>query len=323
MKFIIATFAFVISFLDPLALNAEIYVRKADGGWSDLGLWRDKSSGVFNSSTALPGAEDEVVINADRVLSLDMSTSIEALVVANKFTSGTLNIDKYFALRVNSAAVGNDKVGEKQGRGFLNISDGALDINGTLTVFDNGHVTIDGGVLGNLFTGEARSFEGVGTIELKSGELTMVGETPKDRMIFDNALTIVSGGEFDASQTLVGHTSEAELRIVGDAAKIRLLSLNQGDGFAKSGTFHFVLNDTGVSTVEVKSFLKLEAVKLIVDGSNYKGSAQNLTLFSCSRFVSPVRPENISVIGLGEEGVGWRLTQDKREGLVQLDIIRN
>lgn len=320
MKVLVPIFTFVSIFSTSFTLQAVTYSRLTDGDWSDLNLWRDNSGGSFNSSTDLPSDEDTVMVNSERVVSLDMDTSIRRLRLVNNKGGGRVNLDKPYSLRVEDTNVGDAK---NSASGYLSITQGGFDMNGSMTVFSNGRVTIDGGVLGNLFAGASRTFLGAGTIELKSGRLSMLGEKPKDKVIFDNALTIVSGGVLQGSQTLVGQKSKAEFCVKGDVAKIYLASLCQQKKIAPSGTFRFVLNEVGVSTIEVATSLRLAAAKLIVDGSNYKGGGQVLTLFKAGDFVTLLRPENIKVTGLGEPGVGWELIQDEGANVVQLKIHRN
>lgn len=83
MKVLVAVLTFVSIFSTSFTLQAVTCARSADGDWSDLNLWRDNSSGRFILSTNLPSGEDTVMINSERVVSLDIDASLERLSLVN------------------------------------------------------------------------------------------------------------------------------------------------------------------------------------------------------------------------------------------------
>lgn len=314
-------FTFSLLFAPLMCLNAAtIFIRTSAGPWSNMSYWKDYTSGQALPATDFPRENDKVILSSEHILSMDMDTQISELLLVNGSHDATLILDRPFSLSVNVTRVG--QVG-REGQGLLKITKGALDMTGRLFVTSTSRVVIDGGILGSIFDGDARSFQGDGVIELKSGRLSMLGTQQGDTVIFDNAVTVVSGGAFESSQTIFGWQNEAELRIVGDVALVRLKSLNQEPGYAPHGRFHFVFNEAGVSTIEVETFMRLSGAELMIDGSSYKGESGSFRLFTASNFVSAFDVSNITVKGLGREGIDWEIIQNKVNGNVLLKIIRN
>jgi len=202
--------------------------------------------------------------------------------------------------------------------GAVNLSGGTLNMNGTLTA--NGTVTINGGMISNNIAGvgaTGRTMAGGGAIKMLSGSYALTGGAATDVVQINTALFEISGGAVNLSgQVRVG--AGAEMKIIGNDATIQFGRLNnQG---TQTGTFRFVFDEDGVSTVNSAGYINLSAATLIVDGSAFTGEAGTFDLFKGTTLSGVALADNISVSGFDSYG-GAYVTQDVDSGLVQLTVI--
>jgi hypothetical protein len=202
--------------------------------------------------------------------------------------------------------------------GTVNLTGGILDVAGTLTA--NGTVTVNGGMVSNNIAGAGgggRIIAGTDSIKMLSGSYALTGGAATDAVNINVALFEISGGDVDLmGQVRVG--SGAEMKIVGDAATIDVLRLNNQGTY--TGTFRFVLDETGVSTINSAGYINLSTATIIVDGTAYLGAAGTFDLFKGTTLAGLATTSNITVVGFDSFG-GAYVTQDATSGLVQLTVI--
>ncbi len=298
--------------------NASTYIRTATGDWSDLTQWWDNSSGTYAASSVLPGASDAPVLNNNITVDLDVDTVISSLTVANQnVKSGTLNLNSAgVKLSAGTIAIGGYGT---TGIGTVNVSAGTLVQPGRLTVNSGSFLNINGGTFSGSDTASTELVGG-GTVNMTSGLFDYANTVVYQ---IDNALFEISGGTVSIdSQVRVGHSSGgSELRIVGDAATINFASLNQNSSYSADGTFRFVLDETGVSTVNMSDWMHLDAADIIVDGSAYTGGAANILLFDSPNLAS-TSANPVVITGFDPSfDVSVVQSQAAGENWVQLQII--
>ncbi len=305
------------------------YARKVStGNWSVVTQWQDNVSGTYVTSTVLPGSCDTAVINNNAVVDLDAGGgAVKLLQIVNNGTSGTLNVNSENTL---SAAVLNigvlstgtgvlnqtagtvsavtTTVGRATGNpGTYNLSGGMFDMNGTLTINSNGLLNINGGTLFSLYDAGTRTINGAGTLSMSSGIISLCGSQAD----LNGAHLEVRGGEVDLeAQVRVGAGTDAEFKVVGNAASIAFDSLDQQS--ASNGTFRFVFGTANISTIHVTDWMNLTNAHVVVDGALYTGSGGTFTLFDSTNLVSPAKPANITVTGFGAKQVS--VVQDQADG---------
>jgi len=201
--------------------------------------------------------------------------------------------------------------------GSATLTGGTLNMNGTLTA--NGTVTIDGGTITRNIAGVTTTIAGTGAIKMLSGSYALTGGGASDVVQINTALFEISGGAVNLSgQVRLG--AGAEMKIIGNDATIQFLRLNNQEANGSTGTFRFVFDEDGVSTVNSTGFINLSASTIIVDGSAFTGEAGTFDLFKGTQLSALALTDNISVSGFGSYG-GAYVTQDAVSGLVQLTVI--
>lgn len=202
--------------------------------------------------------------------------------------------------------------------GTVNLTGGILDVAGTLTA--NGAVTINGGMVSNNIAGvgvTGRIIAGTDAVKMLSGSYALTGGAVTDGVNINVALFEISGGDVDLmGQVRVG--AGAEMKIVGDAATVDVLRLNNQGTY--TGTFRFVLDETGVSTINSAGYINLSTATIVVDGAAYTGAAGTFDLFKGTTLAGLADTNNIVVSGFDSFG-GAYITQDATSGLVQLTVI--
>ena len=113
----------------------------------------------------------------------------------------------------------------------------------------------------------------------------------------------VSGGTYiDTSRMSLN--ADGTFRIIGDDADVTVHQL-----FWAYGTFDFVLDETGVSTLVNDSYGSMSACNFTIDGSGYTGGAKDILLFSATASYGALGT-NYTVTGLGTEGVDWSIKEE-------------
>jgi hypothetical protein len=232
-------------------------------------------------------------------------------------STGTVTVATNAQLNISGGKMISSALTANSG-GTVNLTGGVLDMAGTLTA--NGTVTINGGTLSNNIAGAGaagRIIAGTDSVKMLSGSYALTGGAATDAVNINVALFEISGGDVDLmGQVRVG--PGAELKVVGDAATINVLRLNNQGTY--TGTFRFVLDETGVSTINSAGFINLSTATIIVDGTEYLGTAGTFDLFKGTTLSGLADTNNIIVSGFGSFG-GAYVTQDAISGLVQLTVI--
>jgi len=326
--------------VDPVAHFTRL---GGNTNWSSLAEWRWNPGTGWEAAPDFPTANDTVLLNAGRTLAVDTNATVDTVVVPNAATDATLAVNtagKTLSVTTlfvgHPTASGNGTVNQSTGTvsaatawiggagsGTYNLSGGTLAMAAAaLNVISNGLLTVDGGTLSNA---TSMAVSGPGRIELKSGTVTINAGAPATggATTLNAGLIEIGGGDFTVGgQVFVGDGTETAFKVIGDDAAIWLSYLNQQAHTGDSGTFRFVFDETGVSTINVVGWVNLTTARIVVDGAAFAGGSGTFTLFDAANLNLLADPANITVTGLGEEGVGWAIEQDQANGRdwVQLRI---
>jgi dienelactone hydrolase len=296
---------------------------------------------------------DDVTINNGATVTLDQNAPVGSLTVndATSPTTETLLIDQNFNLTIGGtltlgggtgAGIVNQLAGSviaanltvnSSGTGDLsqyNLSGGTVSVSNSLTVKANGELNLTGGtfttalvntvttdgtllVNGGTFSKEISGlspiFSGNGSIKVQSGSFDLINGAATDLTTIQTTLFEVSGGTVDISgQALLG--ANAEFRVIGDAATIDLQQFSSGS----TGTFNFVFDATGISTINLTNWMHLSNISISVDGSSYTGAEGTFTLFDSSNYLSLFDTNNLTVSGFDVQGQHAYLTQSQANG---------
>jgi hypothetical protein len=88
---------------------------------------------------------------------------------------------------------------------------------------------------------------------------------------------------------------------------------------SSEATLKWVLNETGVSTIDMTSWMFLDVAKLVVDGSAYTGGSTNINLIDGVTINGLAAASNITVSGFSESYTA-QVVQDTAAGDVRLEI---
>jgi len=179
----------------------------------------------------------------------------------------------------------------------LNLTDATYSLSGglllpasneTYTVDGTGVLTIAGGVLTNA---NKMHFSGAGTIVQTGGLLTInQGKNPAQGVSVINADMEISGGtNIIHGQIYVGQGSPVEITVVGSSPVISWDGLNEAPA-SHYGTFKFVLDEDGVSPVNVVTWMSLGGGGAVrVDGTDFYAFTDgptNITLLNSANYAS-------------------------------------
>ncbi len=318
-------------------IDPVVHFTRAGGdtNWSSLAEWRWNPGTGWGAAPDYPTSNDTVLLNGGRALAIDTNAAVAGLVVPNAATDASLAVHtpgKTLTVTTllvgHSTVTGNGTVNQSTGTvsaatvsiggagsGTYNLRGGTLELVGTtMNVVSNGLLTIDGGTVTNA---AGMAVSGPGKIELKSGTLTINAGAPATGGVtkLNAGIIEVTGGELTVGgQVFVGDGEATEFKVVGDDAAISVAYLNQQPHTGDSGTFHFVFDETGVSTINVVGWMNLTTARIVVDGAAFAGGPGTFTLFDAANLNLLADPANIAVNGLGEEGVGWAIEQDPANG---------
>jgi dienelactone hydrolase len=259
---------------------------------------------VYNVSTNWSSktvkANDTVTITNGATVSLDTNAAASALTV----NAGTLLMDQNDTLAL-SGALAIDAYGS------IVLNDGTLLPGGVITV--DGDITLNGGALYRDIAATGCTVSGDGVLTVRSGTVAFTNGAPTDILELNTDLEI-SGGLVDLDgQIYIGRNTPAECTVIGDDAVIQIERLNQGPG-GNSGTFRFVLDETGVSTMNISAWMNLANLTLDVDGSAYAGGAANLLLLDAVNLSVLADTNRFSVSGFAQNGLIASVVQDQTDG---------
>jgi dienelactone hydrolase len=256
---------------------------------------------------------DAVKISDGAIVTLDEGGSIAGLTIQD----GGLKVDAAYQLVLNGPSVISEN-------GALQLNAGTVITSGQPTTID-GLVTIAGGTMARDMAGVNHTISGDGLIRITSGSFDYTGGAPADVLTLNTDVEI-SGGSLDLDgQVYFGRNVARELTVIGDAASINIERFNQGPAGGNSGTIRFVLNETGVSTIQINALMNLSSAQIQVDGSSYLGGPTEMLLFDALNFVTAAPAGNLSTTGFAEQGLDAEIRQDQATGKdwVQLVLTAN
>jgi len=196
----------------------------------------------------------------------------------------------------------------------MNMTGGTLDV-GTLTVASGGLVDINGGTLDHPGND---TIAGGGLIKLQSGTFSSGTDTTDGQFL--NANVEITGGTFSMlNQILFSTTGAYEFKVIGDEASITMRHLQFSGYTGSQGTLKWVLDETGVSTIHMTSWMFLDLAKIVVDGSAYTGGTTNIDLIDGVSINGAAAASNITVTGFAP-GVTAVVSQNAGTGNVTLQI---
>lgn len=261
-----------------------------------------------NWASQTVNVNDYVIITNGAAVTLDQADVAASLTVAD----GTLLMDQGYALQISSAFAVNAS-------GQLLLNSGSL-LPGGLSCAVDGSLVLNGGTFSRDVAGTGYTLSGDGLLDIQSGSLALTGGEATDIVKLNTDLEI-SGGSVDLDgQVYVGNNVATEFAVIGDGATINIERLNQGPG-GNSGTFRFVLNETGVSTVDVSAWMNLANLTIEVDGSAYAGGATNLLLLDAVNLSALANTNNFSVSGFTQNGLTASVVQDQTDGKDWVQLI--
>ncbi|VGO12498.1 hypothetical protein PDESU_01051 [Pontiella desulfatans] len=198
-------------------------------------------------------------------------------------------------------------VGSDGDYGFVYQTAGDNEVE-TLTVGDaaalsNSVYTLSGGTLTTL--GELVINSG-GVMKVTGGSMevaTAVSSTARGVALASGGVLEISGGTYQDTSRIWGE-SGCTVRIIGDAADITVHQL-----FGRYyGSFDFILNETGVSTLKNNSWGSLGTVTFNIDGAAYTGGPKDIVLYSGGSNNGSLGSD-YAVTNLGVEGVDWEIIE--------------
>jgi len=185
------------------------------------------------------------------------------------------------------------------------LTDGSHDLSGNASVQSNGVLNVDGGSL----TAVLSVIVADGAVLRQTGGGVAAGSgmgTGDGFVISSGGLIEISGGTF-RNNARISFASGGIFRIIGDEAAVSQHQLAAGN----KGTYEFVLDETGVSTLYNTSWGKLAGCNFSIDGSAYTGGAADIVLYSGIFHATGNNAlgSDYTVTGLGTEGVDWTITE--------------
>jgi len=225
-------------------------------------------------------------------------------------TNAILTIDEAFNLTVTTSM----ELGAGTGAGIVNQSTGTVTTS-TLTINSSG--TGDASQY-NLSGGGTLTATGI--VVKASGELNLTGGSLNTTPVVQNhnALQIDSGGLVAISggtHDIYGRIWNAgTLRVIGNASTIAIHQIQGG----LAGTYEFILDSDGVSTLADDSWVALDGVTISVAGTAYSGGNTNILLFDSQNLVST--STTVNVTGFDGARYAATVTQDQAADEVMLVI---
>ena len=187
--------------------------------------------------------------------------------------------------------------------GELNLTGGTFTTALVNTVTTDGTLLVNGGTFSKTISGLSPIFSGSGSIKVQSGSFDLINGAATDLTTIQTTLFEVSGGAVDISgQALLG--ANAEFRVIGDAATIDLQQFSSGS----TGTFNFVFDATGISTINLTNWMHLSNISISVDGTSYTGAEGIFTLLDSSNYLSLFNTNNLTISGFNVQGKHAYLT---------------
>ncbi|MDF7823555.1 hypothetical protein P4B35_05980 [Pontiellaceae bacterium B12227] len=268
--------------------------------------WIRTSSGtpsVLNINADLKGMADISVGQATSQYGILNHTAgaVEAASIIVAHSAGTAPSNSVYTQTGGSAEANSLTVNPT---GELNMDGGTMTVETGITIKSNGVVNVDGGELELPGTPDV---SGDGIVKLQSGSFS-AGNNSSGGATFKGHIEI-SGGTFSwLNQVLC--SAGSSITVNGDAASITMRHIQTTDAYGSFDlTLNYNLNETGVSTINMTSWMMLQKTKINVDGSAYTGGPQTILLIDGGSLDGAAASSNITVTGFAE-GYNAAVTQD-------------
>lgn len=287
--------------LSPLSLGGAITVAGSAGtviDWDNAAGW---SGGVE------PGALDSVVINQEKTVNVTSTGNLAASVqVANSTAAwgpSYMAIKNGGGLTVGGLVLANSGSLASVNQGILTIeSGGSVTNSGALTINAAGTLNIAGGTYTDSRNGPRDLVTGAGLLNISGGSVVANSTTNTDRMEIRSATTI-NGGSLSSNARFQFHES---LTMSGSNSSVSARNLQQ----SATTTIHWIFDAAGVGSMTFVGFAQVATVSFTVDGSSYAGGPATFNLITAGSFSTAFDKSNLTVVGLGNEGVGWNWVSD-------------
>jgi len=271
----------------------------------------------------MPFGIDSVVLNnagiSSDALYADIDATVSSLEVVNSGNSATLAMTNDVTLSVlNQMTVGQPG---QDGIGTVNQAAGTISVGGNLSINSNatsgvyGTYNLTGGTLNMAGT----ELNGGGLLKLQSG-IFSAGENNSSPVEYLKAGVEISGGTFSwLSQLIMNPDAPRDFTVIGDEASITMLHLQFSGYTGAQGTLKWILDETGVSTINMNNWMFLDLAKIVVDGSAYTNGAQTIKLIDGVSINGLADTNNITVTGFSSAYVA-EVSQDTVNGDIVLTI---
>lgn len=265
-----------------------------------------------NWSSQTPTIADHVIIQDGAEVTLDQDAEISNLSIGLASNSGTLTLNQNYELNVTEEInVTTDSL--------ITISNGTLNHTNPSLNFD-GQINLAGGTL-NL---NGDTVEGAGKISISDGTLNFSAAKTFDLAeieISGGALNFVTDGS--TTQTYFGANGTSTLTIIGSTPVVTATRFNLQTGRVTSPIINFELDASGVSPIQIASFMNLPQLVMHVDGSAYTGGAGEITLLQAANFATLGNLNNYSASGFAANGLSATFTQSQADDSVKLVLTQN
>jgi hypothetical protein len=246
----------------------------------------------FSDQGSAAANGDNVYIRGGANVVLDQNTpNLNTVYLSHSTGNGTLTMDSAYSMTATTIWAGHVSQGSGN-LGTVNQSAGSLSVT-TL----------------NIGAGA-----GSGEYNMSGGTLT-TGATFLD--IGSKGAFNISGGTLTSAHRM-GVTGT--FTITGNDATI---NVHQMRDFENTGLFEFAFDSDGVSTIASDSWVDFSSASILIDGANYEGGVGDFVLVSADDDLldGGFDTSKMTVVGFGEEGVGWNLTQDLDANTVTFTVV--
>ena len=203
----------------------------------------------------------------------------------------------------------------------INLSNGTLSIEASahLNLPTGSTLTIRGGHITKDFAADANSANlgmggNNGVINLESGSIQLTGGGVPTIATSLTADLNVSGGDVDIDVQVFVFS---DLTMIGDVASVDIRFLNPLPG----SSLNFVLNETGVSPINVIAWASVGSTSITVEGSAYQRGAGTIPLITSTNLLNT--SSSITLSGFSDLGLIAQVVQDQTTDDISLILTEN
>ncbi|MGJ8650255.1 MAG: hypothetical protein ACSHX4_07840 [Opitutaceae bacterium] len=272
----LSTYSYILPVLACLsAANVHAATRTWDGGVGGTGTDYNVAANWSGDLVPVASGSDIAIMEGD-------GTGETVLSGGNDNDARALNVRGGHVFTINNAG-GTLTVSQN-----VNVGRG-LAGNGNEINHSAGAFNIGGLDMGGNTTGGTSSYNLSGT-----ASLSIAGGSGRDFDIGGD----VAAGDFATTFAITGDS--ATVTVTGAPIVLR-----------SSAIMSFTLGATGIDAIDTTGTLTISSgADLTIIGSSYTGGAGDITLFEAASMSGSFASGDITVTGLGTEGVDWSLSQD-------------